>query len=286
MPADSQSDSVEQRGPLVSIVIPVYNGMPFIGRTIASVRQQTYSDWELLICDNRSGDGTVDFVRQHLAENPDDRIRLITHDQLLPMAENWNRSVKYARGDSIKVLPSDDILLPSCIEIQQRVLQDHPEVGFVTSGKEVINASDRRLFVRQPLVEGEYDWSRLGKRALCAVMNILGEPGGILFRRELLDSCGDYDTDLKYFVDIEILLRFLKRSNAFVWGSPLYQFRVHGKSASASSSRPALDEYLRLLDCFADELKLSQRPALRTYLKLKSRSVVFLRDMVFRFSNR
>ena len=260
--------------------------MPFILRTIESVRAQTFSDWELLICDNQSKDGTVSCVQEHLKEKPDDRIRLITHDELLPMAQNWNRSLTYAKGSFIKVLPADDVLLPFCIEIQKNLLQNHPARGFVTSGKEVINAEGRILFSRKPLKEGEYDWNSLGRRTLCAVVNILGEPGAVLFRRELLDKCGNYDPRFKYFVDIELLLRFLKISNAFVWGTPLYQFRVHGKSASSSSSKPAIDEHLLLLDLYGDELGLAKKPGLRNYLKIKSQLVVMLRDLVFRISNR
>lgn len=268
---------------LISICTPAYNGLPYIIDTIESVRRQTYANWEMIICDDQSPDGTADAVEKHLAGIGDARVRLVRSTQRVTMAENWNRTLSHARGEFIKLLPQDDILHPSCLEIQQRLMREHPDVGFVTSGKEVIDAAGRVLFTRKPLAAGKYDWARLGPRTLYAIANIIGEPAAILFRRDLLLTCAAYDTTLKYFTDFEILLRFLKVSNAYVWGEPLYQFRVHGKSVSSASVRPALDEYVRVLDRYADELNLSRRPGLKSYLKLKSRMIVYMRDMVFRF---
>lgn len=260
--------------------------MPFIGDTIESVRAQTCANWELVICDNMSKDGTVDCVRRLLEEKPDPRIRLITHQELLPMAQNWNRSLAYARGELIKVLPSDDLLFPDCLEVQQRILQENPDAGFTTSGKQVIDAAGRVLFARHPLAQGKYDWPGLGPRSIRAVSNLLGEPGAILFRKELLATCGEYNVHYKYFVDVELLLRFLKVAKACVWGTPLYQFRIHGNSASASSRQAALNEYQRLLDRYELELGFPKGSLLRRYLGLKSRLVVTLRDLVFRIYNR
>jgi glycosyltransferase involved in cell wall biosynthesis len=281
MSTDPVSSSVD--APLISICTPTYNGMPYIIETIASVRRQTYTKWEMWICDDMSPDGTADAVEKHLAEIADPRIQLIRSTERTTMAGNWNRSLTYARGEFIKLLPQDDNLQPDCLETQQRLLRENPDIGFVTSGKQVIDPTGRVLFTRIPLAEGKYDWATLGPRTLRAIVNIVGEPAGVMFRKSVLDRCGGYDGSLRYFIDIEILLRFLKVSNAYVTGRPLYQFRVHGKSATGTNSQPALDEYRRLIDCYGDELGFDRQPWLRTYLQLKSRLVVFMREIVFGF---
>jgi glycosyltransferase involved in cell wall biosynthesis len=282
MPTVPKISSKEKTSPLVSIIIPAHNGMPLIVDTIESVRRQTYPHWELFICDDTSIDGTVAGVQQHLNEKPDPRIRLIIYKNRVSMTENWNRSLTYAQGDFIKLLPQDDLLHPQCLEIQQRLLQEHPDVGFVTSGKEVIDSVGRVLFSRNPLKKGKYNWQSLGPRSLHAVVNILGEPAGVLFRKDLLISCGAYDPLFRYFVDVELLLRFLKKSDAYVWENPLYQFRIHGNSATGSNAKPALDEYQQLLDRYDEELCFSQKPYLKPYLRIKSHIVVLLRGLVFR----
>jgi len=286
MPSVSEKDSMERPPVLISLVIPVYNGLPYISQTIESVRQQTYPHWELLICDNASRDGTGAWVQEFLSEKQDPRMKLITDTQLLPMAENWNRALTYAKGDFIKILPADDILLPQCLELQLGILQKYSEVGFAASGKQVINSAGRVLFNRKPLPEGIYDWQSLGPRSLKAVANLLGEPGSILFRRELLEECGNYDIRLRYYVDIELLWRFLKVSKVYVTAEPLYQFRIHGTSASASSRNPALHEYELILDRYGEELGFAKKPYLKKFQTMKSHLVVFLRDLIFRISNK
>ena len=277
----SSNTSGKNPGPLVSIVIPVYNGMPFIRKTMESVWRQTYQHWELLICDNQSNDGTLACVRQYIQEKNDPRMRLIEHEILLSMAQNWNRSLGYVKGELIKVLPADDVLFPQCVEIQVHILQMHLDVGFVTSGKEVIDQMDRKLFRWKSLGEGVYDWKSVGAKSLYAVTNILGEPGGILFRKSLLNNCGDYNPDLKYFVDLELLLRFLKVSKVYVWGKPLYQFRIHGNSASASSRRIAMVEYFMVLEKYEDDFHLLRSRWFKYYLRIKSRIIVHMRSLVF-----
>lgn len=274
-------DFVNNQSPLVSIVIPVYNGMPFIVHTIESVRFQTYDNWELLICDNDSTDRTIDLVKQYLDEKPDQRIRVISHQEHLSMARNWNRSLTYAQGELIKLLPSDDVLLPECIDIQVRLLREQSDIGFVTSGKEVIDHSGKKLFTRSPLKEGKYDWHSAGLKSLYAITNLFGEPGGVLFRKELLKCCGGYDPSLNYFVDIELLLRFLKKTKVSVWGKPLYQFRIHGSSVSAASRQLSVCEYLHILDSYEKDLKLSEKPSLKYYLKIKAHFLALLRSLIF-----
>jgi glycosyltransferase involved in cell wall biosynthesis len=267
--------------PIVSIIIPVYNGMPFIDEAIESVRRQSYPHWELVICDNSSTDGTVAHLCQKFEAYGDKRLRLMTHADHVAMVPNWNRSLQYARHGLVKMLPSDDILLPECLELQVRLLQENSDVGFVTSGKEFIDASGKRLFTRIPLPEGKYNWSMLGARSLYAISNLMGEPAGILFRTELLKDCGIFNPDLKYYLDLDLWLRFLKRSTMLVPKGVFYQFRLHGNSISASSRRVAITEYLELLEMYEEDLRLSTRPLLKLYLRLKVYIVVFLRQFVF-----
>src|SRR5260221_10775962 len=110
--------------PLVSIVISVYNGMPFIIQTIDSVRGQTYPHWELIICDNASTDDTVPSLERYMVEKADPRIRLL-HQQHISVAQDWNRSLEHARGDFVKLMGCDDILLPTCLETQAKLLQKY-----------------------------------------------------------------------------------------------------------------------------------------------------------------
>jgi len=268
----------------VSVIVPAYNGMPYIAKAIESVRTQTYPYWELVICDNRSTDGTVECVQEVLKQNPDPRIRLVTYQEHLPMAENWNRALDHVRHGLAKIFPCDDILLPNCLEIQVGQLEENPDAGFATSCKEVIDATGRRLFNKKPIEQGKYDWAELGTRCLYAAgSNPLGEPGAVLFRSDLLKSCGVFDPNYKYYIDLDLSLRFLKKSKVCVWGKPLYQFRVHGSSGTATSRNLFVREFFQLLQKYEADIHLSERPFARAYFQIKTRAVMLLRTLVFWF---
>lgn len=87
-------------GPMVSVCIPVFNGARFISAAIESVLSQSYADYELLIIDNSSTDGTVGIARS--AAGRDRRIRLLVNESNLGMVENWNRCLAEARGEFIR----------------------------------------------------------------------------------------------------------------------------------------------------------------------------------------
>ena len=109
--------------PLVSIVLPLYNGERFIGETVASVLRQSYRNYELLVID----DGSRDRGRQLL---PDDaRIRLFVRDNH-GVAATRNFGIEQARGEIIAFIDQDDEWLPEKLEIQMRRLMANPEVDY------------------------------------------------------------------------------------------------------------------------------------------------------------
>jgi glycosyltransferase involved in cell wall biosynthesis len=264
--------------PLVSVVISVYNGMPFILQTLDSVRRQTYPHWELIICDNASTDDTVASLERYMREKEDSRIRLL-HQKHISVAQDWNRSLEHAQGEYVKLLGCDDILLPTCLETQVKLLQEHSDVGFVSSGKEVIDTQGVKYMERRPLKEGKYDWASLGHKLIYAVVNLIGEPAGVLFRKELLTSCGFYDSNYRYFIDVEFLIRLLRKSNLYITEQPLYQFRTHGQTLTATTRSSSVQEYVQILNLYESELDLARRPFLKAYLKGKAQLVTWARSL-------
>lgn len=109
--------------PRVSVVIPVYNREPYIGAAIASVLAQTVQDFELLVIDDGSTDGTRDVVRSF----HDERIRLLCHESNRGVASARNAGLDAARGDYLAFLDSDDVALPERLAEQVAFLDRHPD---------------------------------------------------------------------------------------------------------------------------------------------------------------
>jgi glycosyltransferase involved in cell wall biosynthesis len=109
--------------PLVSIVMPAYNSAAFIEGAINSVRNQTYSNWELLIIDDASTDLTIQKVEDIIQSDP--RIILFKNSRNLGPGESRNTGIAEAGGEFIAFLDSDDLWLPGKLEIQLKFLKEH-----------------------------------------------------------------------------------------------------------------------------------------------------------------
>lgn len=113
--------------PLVSVVIPAYNGTAFIGETLASLAAQTLTDWEAIVVDDRSTDATRDLVRGW----SDRRVRLVEQSENGGPVRARNRGVAAARGRYIAGLDQDDLCRPERLALQVAYLEAHPDVVLV-----------------------------------------------------------------------------------------------------------------------------------------------------------
>jgi glycosyltransferase involved in cell wall biosynthesis len=240
------------RVPRVSVCLPVFNGQPFVGQAIRSVLRQTYEDLELIIADNASTDGTLDEV-QSVA---DPRLRVLTSEVNLGPGPNWNRVVRAARGEYVKLLCADDWLYPTALARQIAVL-DAPEsedVVLVTAARDVVDGGGRRLMRRGPHGRAHRVPGRAALHAIArSGTNLVGEPSAALFRREAGLAAGLFAADATYVVDVDFWMRLLLRGDLFVLTDPLSAFRVQTGAWSVSvTSRQARDMSVLLARVAAD----------------------------------
>lgn len=128
----------------ISVVIPTYNRVRVAGRCIDSVLAQTHQDFELIITDNASTDGTWEVIQQYAAK--DTRIRVFRNPRNLGPVENWRRGVELACGRYCKILFSDDSLEPRYLELAAAPLAD-PEIGFSFSAAFIESCRNRSKYV-------------------------------------------------------------------------------------------------------------------------------------------
>ena len=115
--------------PLVSIIMATYNNEKTIGESIESINNQTFSDYELIICDDGSTDTTSDVVASFQKKNSRIRYLKITHTG--EPAKVWNAAVKHAQGKYIAFLDSDDLWLANKLHDQVNFYEQHTQLGYV-----------------------------------------------------------------------------------------------------------------------------------------------------------
>lgn len=116
----------------VTVLMPTYNVAPYVKEAIASVLRQTYRDFELLVIDDCSTDGTVSVVRSI----DDPRIRIVQNEKNLGLAENLNRGLSLITTEYVARMDGDDIAEPFWLEREVTILDSHPEIGICSGGFE------------------------------------------------------------------------------------------------------------------------------------------------------
>ena len=230
----------------ISICIPTHNGEDWIADTIQSVLDQTLTDWELIISDDASTDGTQEIVQKFVKSDP--RIRSNQQQVRLGAGPNWNSVLLQASSNFVKLLGQDDLLYPNCLEMTLPAIEQNPKVNLVVSCRDVINANSevvlrhRGLSGLDKVTPGPV---AIRKTILCG-SNILGEPSFAIFRRSKLLECGGFDVHWKYLIDIAAYASVLKDGQLHSVDISLGAFRVSAGSWSATLKRFQAKEFREL----------------------------------------
>lgn len=222
--------------PPISVCIPAFNAARWIALTVESVLAQTRRDFELLILDDCSSDGTLALVERF----DDPRIRLLTHDRNLGAEAAWNRLLAEARGDFVKLLCSDDLLYPRCLERQAALLESPAQsgIGLACGPRDVIDADGRVILRRRGLRRaGRLDGRETIQRMVTRGGNLLGEPLAVLFRRDLAHRVGGFDATEPYCIDVDMWCRMLASADLAVTPETVGAFRVAGSTWSVRLAR-------------------------------------------------
>lgn len=133
---------ISEGQPLVSVVMCAYNGMPYIRDAVDSILQQTYTNWELIISDDGSNDGTREWLKE-LESHP--KIRLFLQEKNLGYVANKNFVHQQARGEFITQLDNDDISSTDRLEKQLAAISTHPDIRIVGCSYARIDAAGKLL---------------------------------------------------------------------------------------------------------------------------------------------
>jgi glycosyltransferase involved in cell wall biosynthesis len=191
-----------------------------------SVLEQSYRDLELVVVDDNSPDRTEAIVRSF----GDPRVRYVRNAGNLGPEGNWNRCLALARGKYFKLMPHDDLLRPGSLARQVAVLEadSTQTIALVCCAREVIGSGDRVL-VRRGYPggrEGPLDALQVLRQCVRRGTNVIGEPGGVLFRRALAERVGSFDATNPYVIDLDYWTRLLAHGNAYYQAEVGVAFRV------------------------------------------------------------
>jgi len=212
--------------PSLSVVMPVYNALPFLDASIISILNQSFSDFEFVILNDASTDGSDGLLREW--EQRDRRIRVIESTQKLGLAGSSNLVVSTSRAKIVARMDADDVSHPDRLKRQLEILTSYPDVVAVGTLCDGIDAAGRRTRPR--------DRWRIVRRS----MYIPFPHGSAMFRREAFDRAGGYREEFVSGEDQNFFLRMTELGRVVTLPDVLYHFRYHTDNTTVLSSARAV----------------------------------------------
>lgn len=217
--------------PSVSVVVPNYNHARFLEERVESILGQTFRDYELILLDDGSGDGSREMVLRYGERFPRIRVYLNDRNGGSPFRQ-WDFGVRQAAGGYVWIAESDDAAAPTFLEETVQVLEDNPRVGLCYCDTRTIDEGGRTVDAPG---EGEACLRIAGGRdeienGLCA-FNTIRNASGVLFRKSDYLRAGPADQGMRYCGDWFLYLRILLSADVGHVAKPLNRFRVHAGSS-------------------------------------------------------
>ncbi len=240
--------------PKISVLIPSFNCARFLPEAIDSVLAQEFGDYELIVSDDGSDDGSADLLRRWAA--PDPRLRLHCQPSNLGMVAHWNWCLQQARGEYVKFVFADDALVSSqALGRMAALLDANPAASMAASARRVLGPDSRPLAVWDELQTGGlHRGPEVIARCLNEDRNLIGEPSAVMFRRAM--GLRGFDPQWRQLVDLEMWLHLLSSGDLAYISEPLCAFRLHPGQQSEANRRANVgpEERLRLLSRYIRHL--------------------------------
>jgi glycosyltransferase involved in cell wall biosynthesis len=261
--------------PTVSVCIPTYNRRDYLRQTLESVYAQTYRDFEVVVVDDGSTDGTAEMIK-----NSDYNVRYFWQANA-GLAAARNKLIELATGHYITFIDSDDLLMPDALERMTKAAEDEDEPVAVYGAYlridgqgNVIGRCKRTL--------------RTGHITRYLFEDILVHSCGSMFPKKILQEAGGFDTSLPLFCDYDLWLRLSTRYKFIALKEPTFKRRRHSSNLSAASAANKMGELEGLRLFYYEKSGSSfvpQRVAMRRFSEEEYRvAKAFLKDSDFRLA--
>lgn len=224
---------MDEKKPLVSVLMTVYNREKYIAEAIKSVLASSYTHFELIIVDDCSTDKSVEIAKTY--ETRDKRIKVYVNKENLGDYPNRNKAASYAKGKYIKYLDSDDIIYPHGLEVMVNAMEEFPEAAYGLSFNSYMGK--RKFPIKLSSVDSIlYHFTFKG-------LLYIG-PSGAIYKKEFFDSMGKFNPDFKVAADYEFNLRAANNSCIVLFQRDLIWWRQHDGQEIINSDQN--DDYIKL----------------------------------------
>ncbi|MDR6761453.1 glycosyltransferase involved in cell wall biosynthesis [Flavobacterium sp. 2755] len=206
--------------PEISVIIPVFNAASFLHESIESILNQTFSDFELIILNDKSTDESLEIIKKFQAK--DNRIIIIDKEQNVGPANLRNEGINAAKGTYIALMDADDIALPTRFEKQIEVLKNNSEIGVCGTWFTFFGSKKDKIIKHNT----NPDAIKVSFLHSCNI----GNPT-VMFKKEVLGDL-KFDNDYVPVEDYDLWSRLLAKTNFYNIPESLLNYRQHNNNIS------------------------------------------------------
>ena len=205
--------------PRFSVIIPLYNKAPYVGKTVESVLGQTFGDYELIIVDNGSNDGSHEIV----AAFTDPRIKIVRLEENVGVSNARNKGVAMASAPIVTFLDADDWWDPTFLEEMAGLIERHPDAGIYGTGYYIVKNGKKRLApigVDEGFEEGEINYCAVYAKTLCMPLTSIT----VAMPKAVFDETGGFKPHLKLGEDFDLWIRIALKHKTVFLNKPLSNY--------------------------------------------------------------
>lgn len=214
----------------IDVILPVYNGIKYLKDNILSVLNQTFTDFDFIIVDDQSTDGSWEYLQTIC----DKRIQLVRNQSNMGLFYNLNYMIKNSNSPLVKLWAQDDLMGNTCLENIVKFHNKYPEIGFSYSDRQLIDENgelESYLFKQIDLTPEIVD-TKLHTRIAFFVGSIAGNIANTTLVRNALNKVGLFNEEMKIAADFEMWVRLAKYFPIGHIKSEIVQLRNHTKQLS------------------------------------------------------
>lgn len=207
--------------------MPVHNALPHLDAAVESIISQTFADFEFIILDDASTDGSTERLKRWAKR--DKRIRLLEVEENLGPVRSSNMVAQAASAPFVARMDADDISYPERLAEQIQLLREYPDVGLVASLCDMIDSKGKKM--RDPEV-----W-RLSRPSVFVPF----AHGATMYRRSIFEQVGGYRQECEYWEDQDLVIRMAAVSRVAIIPRPLYRVRQSTTSTRLLANQERLE---------------------------------------------
>lgn len=219
--------------PSIAVLLPVYNAERFVDEAVNSILAQTFTDFELIIVDDGSTDGSLELLEAHA--NRDERVTLISRPNT-GIVGALNEMAERARSTFLARMDADDIALPDRFASQLNCFKSNPRAVCVGGRIDLISESGEPLMSPEPILGN----ATIQQEAL-AGRTPISHPSAI-FKRDAFEAVGGYHPDAYPAEDLDLFLRLGEIGDLHNVPNTVLKYRMHGNSISVRLSDRQVDK--------------------------------------------